>query len=113
MANSELPAAEQNHKKKNIETTRLPKQRFVFGGPAPIAVAGGLILGIRLRFHNHAPKQLATLLVFHQPAAHQIRSHHLCRAAKEGFGEDWEVLSEGRGGYGSGLETFLTLAQPL
>jgi len=36
------------------------------GSAAAVAVAGGLLLGIRLRFHNHAPQQLAIGLAFHQ-----------------------------------------------
>jgi hypothetical protein len=43
----------------DIKPPRLTKERFVAGGAAAIAVAGGLLLGIRLRFHNHAPRQLA------------------------------------------------------
>jgi len=31
----------------------------VSGGAAAVAVAGGLLLGIRLGFHHHAPEQLA------------------------------------------------------
>ena len=58
-------------------------------------MAGGVVLRIRLRFHDHAPKQAAIVLAFHQPAAHQFRSHHLCRAGEKGFGEDWEILRDG------------------
>jgi hypothetical protein len=65
-------------------------------------VAGGVVLGIRLRFHNHAPQQLASGLAFHQQAADELGGNDLSRAGEEGAGEDWEVL-EGRGGYGSGL----------
>jgi hypothetical protein len=32
-------------------------------------VAGGFALAIRLRFHNHAPQQLAIGVAFHQQAA--------------------------------------------
>ena len=39
----------------HIETPWLPEERFVAGGAAAVAVAGGLLLGIRLRFHNHTP----------------------------------------------------------
>jgi len=53
----------------DVKVSRLPKQRFIAGAAAAIAVAGGLLLGIRLRFHNHAPKQAAVVLAFHQQAA--------------------------------------------
>ena len=61
----------------HVEATGFAKERFVTGGSAAIAMAGGLILRIRLRFHHHTPEQAAVVLLFHQPAAHQIRSHHL------------------------------------
>ena len=64
------------------------------------AVTGGLVLGIRLRFHNHAPQQLAIRLAFHQQAADELGGNQLGGAAEDGLGE---VLG-GRGGYGSGLE---------
>jgi len=35
-------------------------------------MAGGLLLGIRLRFHNDAPQQLANGLAFHQQAADEL-----------------------------------------
>ena len=60
-------------------------------------VAGGLALAIRLRFHNHAPQQLAIGLAFQQQAADERRGNLLGTAAEEGVGE---VLGE-RGGYGS------------
>jgi len=62
-------------------------------------VAGGLLLGIRLRFHKYAPQQLATFLAFHQQAADELGCNLLGGAGEEGWGE---VLG-GRGGYGSGL----------
>ena len=65
-------------------------------------VAGGIVLGIRLRFHIHAPQQLAMCLAFHQQAANQLGGNLLGRAVEEGLGEGWELLG-GRGGYGSGL----------
>ena len=37
----------------------LPDQRFVAGTAAAVAVAGRVFFGIRLRYHNHAPQQLA------------------------------------------------------
>ena len=65
-------------------------------------MTGGVVLGIRLCFHNHAPEQAAVCLPFHQPAANQLRSNNHCRAAKEGVGQGWEILGDGLGGYGSG-----------
>ena len=82
----------------NIETPWLAKERFVAEGAAAVAACGGVVLGIRLCFHNHAPEQLATFLAFHQQATNQLRSHNLCGAAENGVGE---ALGE-RGGYGSG-----------
>jgi len=83
----------------HIETPRLTKQGFVAGGAAAVAVAGGLLLGICLRFHKYAPQQLAIRLAFHQQAADQLGGDQLGGAGEEGLGE---VLG-GRGGYGSGL----------
>jgi len=62
-------------------------------------VAGGLLLGIRLRFHHHAPQQAAVLLALHQQAADELGGNLLGGAGEEGWGERWE----GFGGYGSGL----------
>jgi len=70
---------------------------FVAWGAATMPVAGGLLLGIRLRFHNHAPQQLANVLALHQHAADELGGDHLGGAGEEGAGE---VLG-GRGGYGS------------
>ena len=64
-----------------------------------MTVAGGVVLRIRLRFHNHAPEQLAIRLAFHQQATDQVGGDDLCWAAEEGVGK---VLG-GRGGYGSGF----------
>ena len=82
----------------HIETPRLTKQGFVAGGAAAVAVAGGLLLGIRLRFHNHAPQQLASGLAFHQQAADEFGGDDLSGAGEEGWGGrgHWEGL----GGYG-------------
>ena len=49
----------------HIKTPRLTKERFVAGGAAAIAVAGGVVLGIRLGFHHHTPKQPSIRLAFH------------------------------------------------
>ena len=82
----------------DIKAPRLTKERFIAGGAAAVPVAGGVILGIRLRFHNHAPEQAAVLLAFHQQAANQLGCDHLGRATEEGVRER---LGKG-GGYGSG-----------
>ena len=86
----------------HIETPWLTKERFVAWGAAAEAVAGGVVLGIRLGLHHHTPKQAAVLLAFHQQATDQLGCHQLGRASEEGLGERWRVLG-GRGGYGSGL----------
>ena len=64
-------------------------------------MAGRLLLRISLRFHNHAPQQLAVGLAFHQQATDEVVGNLLGGAAEEAAGESWEVLG-GRGGYGSG-----------
>jgi hypothetical protein len=63
-------------------------------------VAGGLALGIRLRFHNHAPQQLAIGLAFHQQTADQLGGDLLGGAAEEGLRE----IIRRRGSYGGGLK---------
>jgi len=63
-----------------------------------IPLAGGVVLGIRLRLHNHAPKQAAILLAFHQQAADELGGDELGGAGEEGVREG---LGKG-GGYGSG-----------
>ena len=78
----------------HIETPWLTKQRFVAGRAASVAVAGGVILGIRLRFHNHAPQQLAIRLAFHQQAADELGGDDLSWTSEEGLGRDrkcWQV----------------------
>jgi hypothetical protein len=50
-------------------------------------VASGLVLRIRLRFHNHAPQQLAIGLAFHQKASDELGGDDLSRAGEEGLGE--------------------------
>ena len=52
-------------------------------------MTSGIVLGIGLCFHNHAPQQTSIRLAFHQPAAHQIGAHHLGWAAKEGRGQEF------------------------
>jgi len=92
----------------DVEASRLPKQGFVAGRAAAVAVAGGLILGIRLRFHHHAPQQLPSGLAFHQQAADQLGCNLLGGASEEALGE---VLGEG-GGYGSGLGAGRSMSKP-
>ena len=83
----------------DIQTPRLTKQGFVAGAAAAMPVAGGLSLGIRLRFHNHAPQQLASGMVLHQQATDEVGGNLLGGAGTEGWGEDWE----GADGFGGGL----------
>ena len=66
-------------------------------------MTGGIVLGIRLRFHNHAPEQTVIGLAFHQQAANQVGGDQLGRAGEKALGKGWEILSDGGGGYGSGL----------
>ena len=66
-------------------------------------MTGGIVLGICLRFHNHAPEQAAVVLAFHQPAANQLRGNDLRWTTEEGVGQGWEMLGDGLGGCGSGL----------
>jgi len=83
----------------HIKPPRLTEEGFVAGGAAAVAVAGGLLLGIRLRFHNDAPQQLANGLAFHQQAADELGGDQLGRAGEEALGE----MQGERGGYGDGL----------
>ena len=71
----------------HIEAPWLTKERFVAGGAAAIAMAGGVVLGIRLRFHNRAPQEVAIGLAFHQKATDEVGSNHLCWATEEGVRE--------------------------
>ena len=87
----------------HIKAPRLSKQGFVAGGAAALAVAGRFLLGIRLRFPNHAPQQLPSGLALHQQAADELGGNLLGGASEEFSGKGREVL-DGRGGYGSGLE---------
>ncbi len=60
-------------------------------------MAGGVVLGISLRFHNHAPQQFTIRLAFHQQATNGLGGNLLRGAGKEGLGE----AMGGSGGYGS------------
>ena len=76
----------------HVKPPRLTKERFVAGATAAVAVTGGVVLRIRLRFHNHAPEQLAIRLAFHQQAADELGGDQLGRAGEEGLRECWEGL---------------------
>ena len=67
----------------NVKTSWLTKERFVAGGAAVVAVAGGVVLGIRLRFHHHTPEQTAVCLAFHQPATDEVGTHDLGGTGEE------------------------------
>ena len=66
-------------------------------------MASGVVLGIRLRFHNHAPQKVARGLTFHQQASDEVGGDMLGGAGEEGLGE---VLG-GLGGYGSGFRDWV------
>ena len=87
----------------HIKATWRTEQGFVLGRPAPVAVAGGFILGIRLRFNDHAPEQAAVVLAFHQPATNQVRCDDFRWTAEEGLGKLLGVPL-GSGGYGCELD---------
>jgi hypothetical protein len=74
----------------DIKPPSLTKQGFVAGGAAAVAVAGGVILGIRLGFHNHAPQQLHSGLALHQQAADEVGGNLLGGAAEDGLVKYWE-----------------------
>ena len=73
----------------HIETPWLTKERFVARGAAAAAVAGGVVLGIRLRFHHHTPEQAAICLAFHQPATDEVGGDQLGGAGEEALGKGW------------------------
>ena len=66
-------------------------------------MTGGIVLGIGLCFHDHAPEQAAVVLAFHQPATHQIRGNDLRWTAEEGVGQDWKILGDGLDGWGGSV----------
>ena len=61
-------------------------------------MAGGVVLGICLGFHHHAPQQAPVPLALHQQATNQVGGDKLGRAGEETLGEEWDE----RIGYGSG-----------
>jgi hypothetical protein len=77
----------------DIKPPRLTKERVVAGGAAAIAVTSGLLLGIRLRFHNHAPEQLAIGLALHQQAADQLGGYMLGGAGEKALGNGFTTRS--------------------
>ena len=79
----------------DIKTPWLTKERFVAGGAAAEAVAGGVVLGIRLGFHHHTPKQAAVLLAFHQQATDEVGGDQLGGAGEKDLGKGWGVLGDG------------------
>ena len=70
----------------HIKPPWLPEESFVAGGAAAVAVAGRFLLGIRLRFHNHAPQQLAIRLALHQQATDALGGNDLIGVSEEGVG---------------------------
>ena len=85
------------------------EQSVVALGAAAVAMAGRLALAIGLCFHHHSPQQAAVAFPFHQPAANQLRGHHLGRAAEEGVGQGWEILDDGLGSDRNDLKICLAL----
>ena len=81
----------------HLETPRLTKQGFVAEAAATMPVAGGIAVAIRLRFHDHAPQQLAIGLPLYQQAADELSCDDLSGAGEEGWEEGWEVLDGGGG----------------
>ena len=69
----------------DVPMARRAKQGGVAFSAAAKAMAGGLLLGISLGFHHHAPQQAAVWLAFHQAAADEFRTHNFCRATEEGM----------------------------
>ena len=82
----------------HIKPPRLTKERFVAWGATAEAVAGGVVLGIRLGFHHHAPEQAAVCLAFHQQATDEVGGDQLGGAGEEGLEEGWEVVDGLRSG---------------
>lgn len=56
----------------HLETSWLAKKSFVAGRASAEAAAGGVVLGIHLCFHNHAPEHAAILLEFNQQATDEV-----------------------------------------
>ena len=127
----------------DVKAPRLTKQRFNAGSAAAVAVEGGLLLGIRLRFHKYAPQQLAIGLAFHQQSADELGGNLLGGAGEEalagsgagdqrttgtqaggesqalqqwgGAGDSRELrgAAEGLSGLGSGFSSHLPYCKPI
>ena len=65
----------------DVKTPCLTKELFFAQGTAVVAVAGGVVLGIRLGFQHHTPKQAAVLLAFQQQATDAVGADQLGSAA--------------------------------
>ena len=74
-------------------------------------MTGGIVLGIRLRFHDHAPQQTSVRLAFHQPAANQLRGNDLRWTAEEGLGQGCEIVGDGVGAMKMAQKRLLNLKQ--
>ena len=90
----------------DVETHWLTKRGLGAGGAAAAAVAGEVVLGIRLGFHHHPAEQAAVLLAFHQQATDEVVGAQLGRSSEERCEEGQKALG-GRGGYGSARESTL------
>ena len=66
-------------------------------------MTSGIVLGIGLCFHNHAPEQAAVCLAFQQPTANQLRGNDLRWAGEEGAGKGREILGDELGNQGSDI----------
>ena len=77
-------------------------------------MAGGVVLGIRLGFHHHTPKQAAVLLAFHQQATDEVWGDCLGGATEKlrwRAGRRWEgVVAMG---VAAGLSSVLTTVKLL
>ena len=66
-------------------------------------MTGGLALAIRLRFHNHAPQQLARGLAPYQQAANELWGNLLGGRAKKDWGRNREGVVAMGVAWGCGL----------
>jgi hypothetical protein len=56
----------------HIKTPWRTKKGFIAWSPSSKTMTGRVVLGIRLRFNNHAPKQTSIVLTFHQTATDEV-----------------------------------------
>lgn len=61
-------------------------------GAATATVAGRLLLGIRLRCHNHAPKKLTINLTFQKQAADEFGANTSAGRTKKAWGSERRVF---------------------